>query len=354
MRNRITGIFLILMVLAAGFAYAGGQRERADEAPPETESADETRQADTEPGTTIGTRISRDEIATVNGVGILREDFETAVAQTSQRFQMQGQPVSEAQMEEFRAEILEQLIAEELLYQDALSRGLEVSDDAVEAQFRQIRGQFQTDEEWEQALEANNTSESELREQIRRGDLIQQVVETAVADSAVAEITDAEVQEFYDDHPEFFDQGEQIAARHIIISTQGMESEAEIAEARERIEAIRQELLAGADFAELAREHSDDGSALQGGDLGTFGRGQMVPEFEQAAFALEEGEISGIVRTQFGFHIVQVTERMDTGLVPIAEVSQSIREYLGQQKQADALSEYVERLREEADVVVKG
>ena len=80
----------------------------------------------------------------------------------------------------------------------------------------------------------------------------------------------------------------------------------------------------------------------------------MVPEFEQAAFALEEGEISGIVQTQFGFHIIEVTERMDTGMVPIADVSQSIRQYLGQQRQADVLSEYVERLREEADVVVHG
>ncbi len=353
MGNRIIGIFL--MVVVAAFAFAGGQRERdEDQTPRQAESADETRQTDTEPGTPIGTTISRDEIATINGVGILREDFETAVAQTRQRFQMQGQPVSEAQMEEFRTEILDQLIAEELLYQDALSKGLDVSDDAVDAQFQQIRGQFQTDDEWQQALDANNTTESELRMQIRRGDLIQQVIETAVADSAGAQITDAEVQEFYDGHPEFFDQGEQIAARHIIVSTQGMESEAEIAEARERIEAIRQELLAGADFAELAREYSDDGSALQGGDLGTFGRGQMVPEFEQAAFALEEGEISGIVQTQFGFHVIEVTERMDTGMVPIADVSQSIREYLGQQQQADALSEYVERLRDEADVVVHG
>ncbi len=353
MRNPI--LVILLMVLVTVFACAGGQREPADDQAPEAnESPAEAPQAETEPATPIGTSISQDKIATVNGVGILREDFDNAVAQTRQRFQMQGQPISEAEMEEFRAEILEQLIAEELLYQDALAKGLEVSDDAVDAQFRQIRGQFQTAEEWERALEANNTTESELRTQIRRGDLIQQVIETAVADSAGPEVTDADVQEFYDEHPEYFDQGEQVAARHIIISTQGMQSEAEIAEARERIEAIREEILAGADFAELAREHSDDGSALQGGDLGAFGRGQMVPEFERAAFALEEGEISEIVQTQFGFHIIEVTERMETGMIPIADVSQSIRQYLGQQRQADALSEYVERLREEADVVVHG
>ncbi len=347
MRNRV--FLVMVMFLAATLAWAGGRAERAEEEAPEAPEVEQPRPEDTQPGTRIGTVDSNDAVATVDGVGISREKFENAVEQTRQSFQMQGQMIPETDLEEFRAEILDQMIAEELIYQEALKQGLEVSDEAVESQFQQIRDQFGTDEAWQQALDANNTSEAELREQIRRNDLIQRVISNAVEETV--EVTEAEIREFYDDNPEFFDQGQQVTARHIIITTQGMSDE-EVAQARERIESIREELLAGADFAELAREHSEDGSAQQGGDLGTFGPGQMVPEFEQAAFGLEEGEISEVVRTQFGFHIIQVTERMDSGMIAIEDVSQSIELYLGQVRQADALEEYVDRLREEADIVI--
>jgi peptidyl-prolyl cis-trans isomerase C len=342
-------VFLVMVLfLAATFAWAGGRAEATEDGAAGPESTEQSRPDDTAPGTRIG--ASDSAVATVNGVAISRERYEAAVTQTRQSFQMQGQMIGEAEMEDFRTEILDQMIAEELLYQEALEQGLTVDDETVESQFQQIRGQFDTAASWQEALEVNNTSEAELREQIRRSDLIQKVISTAVTETG--EVTDAEIREFYDDNPEYFDQGQQVAARHIIISTQGMETDEEIAEARERIEGIRDELLAGADFAELAREHSEDGSARQGGDLGAFGPGQMVPAFEQAAFALDEGEISEIVQTQFGFHIIQVTEKMDSGMMPIEEVSQSIGLYLGQVRQADALEEYLNSLREAADIVI--
>jgi parvulin-like peptidyl-prolyl isomerase len=349
MKNRFL-IAITALFLSATLAWAGGRGERADDGAPEaSEPVEQQRPEDTQPGTRIGVTESDDAVATVNGVGISREKFEAAVSQTRQSFQMQGQMIGEADLEDFRTEILNQMIAEELIYQEAVNQGLEVSDETVESQFQQIRRQFDTDEAWEQALEANDTSEAELREQIRRNDLIQQLISTAVSETG--QVTDADIQDFYDDNPEYFDQGQQVAARHIIILTQGM-SEEEISEARERIESIREELLAGGDFAELAREHSEDGSASQGGDLGMFGRGQMVPEFEQAAFTLDEGEISDVVETQFGFHIIQVTERVDDGMMPIEDVSQSIQLYLGQVRQAEALEEYVDRLREAAEIVI--
>jgi peptidyl-prolyl cis-trans isomerase C len=109
-------------------------------------------------------------------------------------------------------------------------------------------------------------------------------------------------------------------------------------------------LLDGADFATLAQERSEGPSGPRGGDLGTFSRGQMVAPFEEAAFALDVGEISDIVETQFGFHVIQVTDKIDAALVPVDQVSANIEQYLAQQKQADALSAYVDELRSEAVV----
>ncbi|TVQ20726.1 MAG: hypothetical protein EA382_14555 [Spirochaetaceae bacterium] len=347
MRIRLT-LLILLFLAAIGLAYAGGNREQAPEPQPEPVPAAEE---PTGPATRIGVGDSDRFVARVNGVGILRSDFDNAVQVTIQRFAMQGQTVQEPDIDQLRAEVLEQLIAEELLYQDALARSLTLNKTQVDQQFQQIRDQFSTEEQWNQALEQNNTTAAELREQIERNSLIQQVIATVVGQTP-PEVTTAEIRTFYDDNPEFFATGEQVAARHILVSTQGLSGE-DIDDARAAAQQIRQELIDGADFAELARERSDDpGAAAQGGDLGTFGRGMMVPEFEEAAFSLEVGEISQLVQTQFGFHIVQVTERIAGGMTPLAQVTENIRQYLSQQKQAEALDVYIDSLREQAEITV--
>lgn len=350
MRNRFIP-FLVIMLTFASVAFAGGSRE---EAPAEPEPAAPVETQETEPttGTPITITDQTDVVATVNGVTITRDAYENAVTQTRQRLQLQGQPVGPDQLESFRAEILEQLIAEELLFQEAQRRDLKAPEGSVDAQLSQMRGRFETDEQWEQALAGTNTTEEELRVQVERNALIQQVIREAVAD--VEPITDAEIQTFYEENPQFFEQGEQVAARHILISTQELETEEQIEDARQRAEAIRQELLDGADFAALAQERSEGPSGPRGGDLGTFGRGQMVPAFEQAAFSLEVGEISEIVQTQFGFHIIEVTERVEGGLVPIGQVTASIQQFLAQQRQSEILGAYVDELRADATIVVDG
>lgn len=332
MHNRV--FFVLILVLAAGVAFAGGGQE-------------------SEPVAQTGQQpLPDDLVATVNDAEISREAYEQAITQTQDRYAQQGQSIAEGDLETFRTDILDQLIAEELLFQEAQDQGLSVEDGEVDSQIEQMRARFEGDEGWQQALEANEVTEEELREQIERNSLIQQLIANAVAQPG--EVTDEEVQSFYDENPEFFEQGEQISARHILIDTQELESDADLEDARQRAEEVRQELLEGADFATLAQERSEGPSAPRGGDLGTFGRGQMVPAFEEAAFALEEGGISEVVQTQFGFHVIQVTEKADTGLAPLDQVSQSIRQYLGQEKQAQVLDDYVEELREEADVRVNG
>ncbi|MFW5783021.1 MAG: peptidylprolyl isomerase [Spirochaetota bacterium] len=327
-------LFSLILVLSAGVVLAGGGQESG-----------QAGQAEQQP-------LPDGLVASVNGVEISEEEYEQAVTQTQDRLAQQGQPVAEGELETLRADVLDQLIAEELLYQEAQDQGIALEEGEVDSQIQQMRAQFDSDEGWQQALETNGVTEEELREQIGRNALIQQLISTAVPEPG--EVTEDEIQDFYDENPEFFEQGEQISARHILIDTQELESEAEIEDARQRAEDVRQELIDGADFATVAQERSEGPSATRGGDLGTFGRGQMVPAFEEAAFALEEDEISQVVESEFGFHVIQVTEKMESGLAPVDQVSQSIRQYLGQQKQADALDGYVEELREEADVRVNG
>jgi peptidyl-prolyl cis-trans isomerase C len=353
----IRQIFVVLLLLSVLVApvFAGGNQEDSETPDssvetPETGGSEAEDAATEDPGTVIDLSDESDFVATVNGVGIPRSDYELVLQQTQQQYAMQGQQITEAQLPELQQNVLDQMVAEELLYQDGIDAGLEASQESIDLQLQQIKSQFETDEQYTQALEQNQTTEEELRSDIERNIIVQQAVQTITGE--LQPISDQEIETFYDENPQFFESDEQVAARHILISTEGLETEEEIAEARARAEDVRQELLDGADFAALAQERSEGPSASRGGDLGTFGRGRMVPAFEEAAFALAEGDISQVVETQFGFHVIQVTDKVDAGTTPLADVTGDIRQYLSQQRQATALDEYIAELRENANVSI--
>ena len=149
-------------------------------------------------------------------------------------------------------------------------------------------------------------------------------------------VTDKEIRDFYKQNQKSFI-NEKISARHILLKS------------KKEAEAVLKEINAGGDFAKLAASKSIGPSGPKGGDLGSFGRGQMVPEFEKTAFALKKGEVGGPVRTQFGYHIIKVTERKGKEPVPIEKVMPQIRESLIGQK----LEAYIKNLRGAAKVVIK-
>jgi peptidyl-prolyl cis-trans isomerase C len=120
----------------------------------------------------------------------------------------------------------------------------------------------------------------------------------------------------------------------------------------DQAQAVLKEARSGADFAELAKKHSADGSAQQGGDLNFFTRGQMVPPFDQAAFSMKPGEISDIVTTQFGYHIIKVTDRRAASTVPFEQVSARIKEFLAEQQKQKKADDFIQSLKQKAKIEV--
>jgi peptidyl-prolyl cis-trans isomerase D len=150
-------------------------------------------------------------------------------------------------------------------------------------------------------------------------------------------VADREIDRYYRQNIFQYETPEQVGASHILFKT----AENDETEVERRAQEVLQQAKAGADFAELARQHSEDTSAEQGGELGLFGRGEMVPEFEQAAFALEVGEISDLVRTTYGFHIIKVNQRQEPMTRPLDSVREEIRNVLTQEKAADQMEEAI-------------
>lgn len=243
---------------------------------------------------------------------------------------------------------LEQLVHQAVLSSEAKKQEIEVSKEEVDKVFSQVTSRLPEGMTLEQALEAQGVTEEELRDDIRDGERIRKLYE---ANTQTPEpVDDKQVQEFYDDNKTQFISEESVEASHILVSCAEEASEDERAKAEEEIEDVLKQLKGGGDFEKLAEEHSDCPSKSRGGDLGSFTRGKMVPAFEQAAFKCEVGELSPIVKTRFGYHVIKVTDKQEAGTIPLKEVSENIREYLKRQQQDQAFEKYIEKLRSEADI----
>jgi len=150
---------------------------------------------------------------------------------------------------------------------------------------------------------------------------------------AAIEVTEDECKAFYEQNPQFFQQGETVSAKHILVK-----EETECIEVLESIQG-------GEAFEDAAKRVSTCPSKERGGDLGAFGRGQMVPEFEEAAFAAEVGALVGPVKTQFGYHLIKVENKQEATVVPFEQVAPQISLSLQQQKQGEAYTAKVEELK---------
>ena len=288
-------------------------------------------------------------VARVNGVDIGRREFDR-----TWRFFMQRSGIPDSheeqsgKVDEFRTQVLERMVDEELLFQDAKRKNLLVGKDIVDAEIEKARAQFATPEAYREALAKDQLTEELLRALLSRNLSIQALVEKELA--ARVTVSDAEVHDFYLGNASAFETPERARARHILVQVDEKDDEQARQAKRQKAEALLAQLKSGANFEELARTGSDCPSAPQGGDLGFFQRGQMVPAFEQAVFALKPGELSGVVETQFGYHLIRLEEKQEAGKVPEAEAAPRIREYLQSRKTEAAVQDRIKGLREGASI----
>jgi peptidyl-prolyl cis-trans isomerase C len=247
--------------------------------------------------------------------------------------------------------LLDQLIGFKLLAQESAARKATVTDAELEKRLDQIRSQFPSEEVFQQQLKQRQLTLEKLRSDTRANMQITAMLEAELGVQTA--VTPEQVNDFYVKNPAAFQQGERVKASHILIRVQANAEAAEREKALAKATAILADVKAGKDFAALAKEHSDDpGSKASGGDLGYFQRGQMVPPFEQAAFALKPGEISDVVTTQFGYHVIKLTERKDASTVPFEQVKPRVVDYLTNEKKQQRVNAFIEEAKKRAKIEV--
>ena len=287
-----------------------------------------------------------DVLARVNGQPVLKSDFDRIVRNMEVGA---GRPVPPERRDEIFRNLLDQLITYTVMTQEASAKNVVVTDAEVDDRISQMRGAT-SDADFKKALDARKMSYDQLRTDARVQLTIEKLMESQVAGTAAA--TDADARDYYTKNPDKFKQGETVRASHILLKVDEKAPEAQRKQARTRIEALLKRARSGEDFAALAKQHSNDGSAAQGGDLGYFDRSTMVPPFTQAAFSLKPGEISDVVTTDFGYHIIKLTDRKSETTVPFEQVSPQIVEFLSRQKKQARAAQVVEEARKRAKIEV--
>lgn len=298
--------------------------------------------------TPFGARSPETVLATVNGKPITEREVAAEAEQALTRLRRQLPAERVAQITPtVRRQALEGLIMRALLREAIEKEQVTVTDEEYQQLLERIRSTLPPTVTLEEHLARQNLDEATLREALRIDKLLREKA------GEPGHPTDQEIAQFYEEHRERFDLPERVTASHILIAFAPDDDEQAKAAKRARAEEIRQKLLEGADFAEMARQYSDCPSKERGGDLGTFARGQMVPEFEQAAFSQAEGEIGPIIETRYGYHIVRVTKHESPKASALEDVRLGISRYLSAQVQQDRVEEYLDGLRQNAQIEYK-
>jgi len=323
---------MILPVVLAGCA-----RKNQDSSPPTAR--------DIGPDVTpTGAEASGGMLVQVNGEALTRFEADLRVRQALASLRKRVPPDRLQAMEQkLRQDVQEQFINTTLLRQEAERRGMEVTAEQEEQAMSQIRSSLPPGVTMEALMKKSPLGEPQMRAEILAGIKVNKLLATVTNDVQVSE---ERIARFYDENKEKLQVPESMRARHILIAVSGDADDDTKGQKRSLAETVRQKLVDGGDFAELAQQHSDCPSGSKGGDLGMFRRGKMVKPFEEAAFSQELNAIGPVVETQFGYHIIQVLEKK----APHTLERERVAEILKRQLRRQAVQDLVQDLRQAADV----
>ena len=263
--------------------------------------------------------------------------------------QMGDDPRMESMKGRFYQQAAERFVMRTLLTQEADRRKIKVSDAEVNEAISTITNRIPAGMTLESALARDGKTVDEFRKDLTAELRIKSLVESEVPTNSV--VSEADVTALYEKQKDHMAAPETVSARHILIKTDKSDAESVRAEKKAKAEGLRKQLVDGADFAKLAKENSDDpGSKEHGGDLGSFSRGQMVKPFEDAAFSQATNAIGQVIESDFGYHIIQVTEHKAAGTSSLADIKPRLVEYLKQKKQMELFEKFMAGLKSKVTI----
>jgi peptidyl-prolyl cis-trans isomerase C len=352
-------VALCLAILLAGISLScrekPAQQVNTDKPDPNATSEN----APSEPDVNAPAQPAESDVAAiVDGVKIKESAVIELIKPQLDRIDQQGASLPAAVAEQYKKQLkeqaLEQLIRRQLLDEKIRQANITVTDEEVSKQISEIAAaQNMSPDDFKKTMEQYGRNFDEVKQDVRKALSRNKFMEAQWAGKI--NVTEEEAKKYYDENQKRFNVPEQVRVSHILIrygphDPNGDPNEGK-AEAKAEAEKLLQQIKDGADFAELAKAHSDCPSAPKGGDLGFFARGKTTPQFEKAAFALKVGQISDVVETEYGYHIIKVTDRKDAHVVSFEQAKDGIIKELTEKKQLDFAEKYIDSLKAQAKIV---
>jgi peptidyl-prolyl cis-trans isomerase C len=335
---------LVLLLMAAPLTMWGA----APDQPATTNAA-----ASTKPADKLAGLFPDKVIAKGKGVEVNRSQLDDEIIRFKAQVAGRNQNLPPEQMAMMERQLLEQLIQVQLLKAKATEADKAAGKTIADKRFEEAKTKLGSEDALNRQLKLMN---------VTREEVLAKWTESAIAESVLkrelkVNITDAEAKKFYDENPAKFEEPEMVRASHILLMTTDPKTNAELTEdqkaaKRKEMESLLKRARAGEDFAKLAKEYSEDpGSKDKGGEY-TFPRGQMVPEFDAAAFSLATNQVSDIITTRFGFHIIKLSEKIPAKKVEYDKALTNIKEGLTQQALQKQFPDYMAKLKQDAGVEI--
>ena len=285
-------------------------------------------------------------VANVNGEVILLSDVKERISMIRGFGQNRG--VAPQEINENAT--LDNMIDEKLVFQFAEEREIKISEEEIDKAIENILSKNKINlQTLEDALRKEGMDMETYRKRMKEQMMTRRVSGMEISP---AQITDIEARKHYDQNRDIYMRQGRVRASHIILLASKKADPLFYEDAKKRILDIQKEIEGGLDFAEAAKSYSQDGSSQKGGDLGWFGRGKMIPEFEDAAFSAKVGDLTGPVETSFGFHLIKVTEKEEPEPIPFEDVKKRIQGALEREAFGKKKDTWLERLRSQAYIKV--
>ena len=296
---------------------------------------------------------------TVNGFDITEAEVQKIIQPQLERMAQQNKQLppnfAQAFEKQIRQQILDKMVIMRLLEEKVKENNIVVTDEEVTRQIEMIASAQRPPlslEKLQSIVESQGFAFDDWKNEVRKQLGQQKLLKSQLPETI--NITEEDAKKYYDENPTQFVTKEQVRASHILIKPNeeiGADPNQAKAQAKAKAEDLLKQIKEGADFAALAKANSDCPSAEKGGDLSFFGKGQMVPHFEKAAFAMETGKVSDIVETRFGYHIIKVTDRKEAGTTSFEQAKAGLIQQLTQKKQAELTKKYIDSLKAAANIV---
>ena len=286
---------------------------------------------------------TNDVVAKVLGESITEKQVMDTISQIARSQQGAPQELQTGGNALFR-DALDTLIGGVLLKNEAKEKNISADPARIEEALKSVKGQFPSEAQYQQALAQQGLNEADVRKSIENNLLYQQVLEAALKDLPSA--SDADIKKFYDENPKYFEEPEQVHAAHVFLKADANVSPEQKAEIRKKMEALRADIEGKKiTFAEAAKSSDDKATAGSGGDLGFFKRGDMLPQLENAAFAVKPGVITPVIETEYGFHLMNVIEFKPAGKAPLEQVKPNIKDFLDSRTRQEGTRKHIDELK---------